>query len=328
MQNPHKHSPQETDSWDAFVARQPAAHVLQLGGWGALKVSAGWQAEIVTLPVASACSQSAAIEAGALLLFQRRLGLTLGYAPRGPLVDWHDEAAARALIDSLVQSCRRHGASVLKLEPELVDSAENRALLARLGLRPSMQTVQPRSTIRLDISGSEDEILARMKSKWRYNVRLAERKGITVRPCGEDDLPAFNALMAETAQRDNFDVHTADYYNTAFMVLAPEHAVYLMAEFEGRPVASIVVCAVGKMAWYLWGASSDRERNRMPNHALQWAGLRWARSRGATVYDFWGIPDELGQLAQGLRNGDGGGTPVDAMPVEVEMLPTHGLWGV
>ncbi len=134
--------------------------------------------------------------------------------------------------------------------------------------------------------------------------------------------------MAETAQRDSFDVHTADYYNTAFALLAPDHAVYLLAEYEGVPVASIVVCTVGKMAWYLWGASSDRERNRMPNHALQWEGMRWASRRGATTYDFWGIPDELGQLAQGLRNGDGSGTPVEALPVDVEALPSHGLWGV
>jgi lipid II:glycine glycyltransferase (peptidoglycan interpeptide bridge formation enzyme) len=313
------------DDWDVFVVNHPAGHVLQLSGWGALKVGSGWQAEQVSVPDGA---QGGAIQAGALLLFQRRLGLTLGYVPRGPLVVWNDTAMLRALLEALRASCREHGASVLKVEPELADTPANRATLASLGLRPSMQSVQPRSTIQLDITGSEDEILARMKSKWRYNVRLAERKGITVRACSEADLPVFNALMAETAQRDRFDVHSAAYYNAAFALLAPEHANFLLAEFEGRPVAAIVVCAVGHKAWYLWGASSDSERNRMPNHALQWAGMRWARSRGATLYDFWGIPDELGQLAQGLRNGDGSGTPVEELPVELERLPSHDLWGV
>lgn len=317
--------PAGADAWDAFVAGHPAAHVLQLSGWGALKVGSGWEAEQVTLPEGA---QTQATRAGALLLFQRKLGLTLGYAPRGPLLNWQDYAEAREMLDALLRSCRRHGASVLKLEPELADTVQNRAILRQLGLRPSTQTVQPRSTIQLDITGSEEEILLRMKSKWRYNVRLAERKDIRVRACTATDLPAFNALMAATAQRDNFDVHTEAYYDAAFALLAPQHAAFLLAEHEGKPVAAIVVCAVGRMAWYLWGASSERERNRMPNHALQWAGMRWARSRGATVYDLWGIPDELGQLAQGLRNGDGSGTPVEEMPVDVESLPSHGLWGV
>ena len=313
------------DAWDAFVAGHAVAHVLQLSGWGALKVGSGWQAEQVTLPEGA---DVGSIEAGALLLFQRRLGLTLGYVPRGPLVDWNDVPAVRRLLDALQKACHRHGASVLKIEPEVADTPAHRAMLTQLGLRPSLQSIQPRSTIQLDIAGNEDDILARMKSKWRYNVRLAERKGITVRACGEADLPVFNALMMATAQRDNFDVHSAAYYNAAFALLAPEHAVYLLAEFEGQAVAAIVVCAVGKMAWYLWGASSDRERNRMPNHALQWAGIRWARSRGATRYDFWGIPDEIGALAQGLCNGDGSGTPVGDLPVDVEALPRDGLWGV
>ncbi|MGL4649394.1 MAG: lipid II:glycine glycyltransferase FemX, partial [Caldilineaceae bacterium] len=150
---------------------------------------------------------------------------------------------------------------------------------------------------------------------------------MTVRPCLAADLPVFNALMASTAARDGFDVHDPAYYSAAFSLLGP-HATFLLAEFEGQPLAAIVVCAVGHRAWYLWGASSDRERQRMPNHALQWAGMRWARARGATIYDFWGIPDDLGALAQGLRGGDGSGTPVDDLPVDVETLPREGLWGV
>src|SRR5690606_39727339 len=65
-----------------------------------------------------------------------------------------------------------------------------------------------------------------------------------------------------------------------------------------------------------------------PNHALQWAAMRWARDHGATRYDFWGIPDEIGTLAVGLANGRGAGTPVDAIPVDLDQLPSHDLWGV
>lgn len=319
---PMLHSKPNPAQWDAFVAQHPSGHILQTVGWGALKARFGWRATQVALH-----DDGGAIAAGALLLFKREWGLTLGYVPRGPLVNWQDAAQVRALLDALRASCRDHGAAVLKLEPELADTPDHRALLASYGLRPSAQTVQPRSSIVFNLTGSEKELLARMKSKWRYNVGLAERKGVTVRTCTQDDLPAFNALMADTAARDQFDVHDPAYYSAAFELLGP-HATFLLAEYEAQPLAAIVVCAVGGMAWYLWGASSDRERNRMPNHALQWAGMRWARARGATLYDFWGIPDELGALAQGLRAGDGSGTPVEALPVDVEALPREGLWGV
>ncbi len=85
---------------------------------------------------------------------------------------------------------------------------------------------------------------------------------------------------------------------------------------------------MGATACYLWGASSDRERSRMPNHALQWEGMRWARRQGATRYDFWGIPDDIGKLAAALRGGDGSGTPSEELPIDIEALPQGELWGV
>src|SRR5204863_7195419 len=127
-------------------------------------------------------------------------------------------------------------------------------------------TIQPLSTILLDITGPEAAILERMKSKWRYNIRLAERKGVTVREAGLADLPAFNQLMQTTGQRDQFAVHSAAYYAKAFELFVPQHAAFLLAEYEQQPLAALVVFVLGKTAWYLWGASSDCQRNRMPNH--------------------------------------------------------------
>ena len=318
----------EESTWDAFVQHHPAAHLLQLSGWGALKQRFGWDAERVAMASTVEPGALPQICAGALLLFRRAAGLTLGYAPRGPLVDWHDRSQTTVVLDSLEHACRMRGAAVLKIEPDLPDTWANRALLASYGFRPSSQTIQPPSTTVLDIFGSEDEVLLRMKSKWRYNVRLAQRKGVSVRECTSADLPVFNALMAATAERDGFGVHDPEYYAAAHRLLAPDHAVFLLAEFAGEPLAAIVVGCVGQTAWYLWGASGDRERNRMPNHALQWAGMNWARARGATRYDFWGIPDELGRLAMALNHGDGSAVPVDALPLEIERFPSHGLWGV
>ena len=309
--------------WDQFVAAHPYAHLLQTSGWGQLKQQFGWREDGVAL-----LDAQGQVRAGALLLLRGAAGLTIAYTPKGPLTDWSDRALTTELIAQMIETSRRRGAALLKIEPELPDTPTNRALLHSYGFQPSRQTIQPRSTTMIDIVGDEETILQRLKSKWRYNIRLAKRKEVVVREATPADLPAINALMQVTGTRDGFAVHSADYYTAAYHLLVPQHAVFLLAEYAGQPLAAIVVAAVGKTAWYLWGASSDRERNRMPNHALQWAGIQWARHRGATVYDFWGIPDDIGKVAMGLTHGDGSGTSVDDLPLDLEHTPAGELWGV
>lgn len=309
-------------TWDAFVASHARAQILQTSAWAALKSRFGWENRRALV------RQGGAIQAGAALLLRRGLGLTVAYVPRGPVVDWADDALVARALSALEDEARQTGAALLRLEPELPDSPAHRALLWDHGYRPSAQTVQPPSTIVLSLAGDEDAVLQRMKSKWRYNVRLAERKGVSVRVLQRDELAIFEQLMAETGERDGFALHSPAYYAAAYDLLCPQWGTFLLAEFAGQPLAAIVVAVCGPMAWYLWGASSARERNRMPNHALQWAGMRWARERGAQGYDFWGIPDEIGQLALGMDGGEGRGVAVDAIPVDLELLPSHDLWGV
>jgi len=309
--------------WDAFVQAHPQAHLLQTSRWAELKGEFGWQASRAVL----ADAQGRPV-AGASILMRKVAGLKIAYVPKGPLVDWAGTDLTASLLDAIEDESRRLGASVLKIEPELPDSLQNRALLHKYGFTPSKQTVQPRSTIVLDIGQDEETILARMKSKWRYNVRLAERKGVTVRAAGAHDLDAFNRLMQTTGQRDHFEVHLPAYYTAAFNLLVPDHAAFLLAEAEGQPIGAIVVGLCGESAWYLWGASSSQDRSRMPNHALQWAGIRWAKAHGARRYDFWGIPDDVGKVAAGMARRQGEPVPSDSLPIELEELPQHGLWGV
>jgi lipid II:glycine glycyltransferase (peptidoglycan interpeptide bridge formation enzyme) len=162
--------------------------------------------------------------------------------------------------------------------------AENDAVM-------TTDTIQPPRTILVDLRPSPDEILAAMKSKTRYNIRLSARKGISVREGTADDIPAFNRLMTETGQRDNFGTHSPEYYRDAFQLFAPHNAALLIAEFEGRPLAASFITAFGQTGTYLYGASSNEERNRMPAYAVQWAAMLWAKERGCTWYDLWGIPD-------------------------------------
>lgn len=314
---------EDTTGWDGWVASRHDGHPLQLSAWGQLKTQFGWSAKTVVMR-----DERGAIVAGAQLLLRRAYGVTLAYVPRGPLVDWEDAAQTAGLMTLLRTTAQQAGAAVLKIEPDLPDAAAHRARLHDAGFAPSAQTVQPPSTILVDLAGGAEATLAAMKSKWRYNVRLAERKGVTVRAMERADLPAFCRLMQETGVRDGFAVHSNAYFTAAFDLLTPAHAVFLIAEYAGEPLAAMVVAMAGKTAVYLWGASSDRERSRMPNHALQWAGMRWAQSRGATRYDLWGIPDELGRLGMALGREAAEGVPADRLPIEIDALPGDGLWGV
>lgn len=276
--------------WDDFVAAHPRGHILQTAAWGELKAAFGWQAERVALV------EDGVPRAGALILY-RSLPAGLGalaYVPRGPLVNWERPEEVAELLAALARRARARRAVALILEPDLPDEPRWRDRLAALGLRPSpLGSIQPRRTLVVDISRSEEEILAGMKPKTRYNIRLAERKGVAVWEGTEADLPAFHRLMAQTAVRDRFGVHSPAYYERAYHLFVPTgRARLLMAGVEGEPVAALMVFALGRRAWYFYGASGDAHREKMPTYRLQWEAIRWARSLGCTEYDLWGVPDE------------------------------------
>jgi peptidoglycan pentaglycine glycine transferase (the first glycine) len=302
------------DVWDEWVAGHLQGHILQTSRWARLKCAFGWRGDRVIVRETSGLD--APIAAGASVLYRRLpWGQTLAYVPKGPLVDWTDGARTRAVLGEIRHACSRRRAALLKIEPDLPESPVLASALAGHGFRRSPQHVQPLSTIHIDLSSGEEEVLARMKPKWRYNIRLAERKGVRVRQGSSADLPAIQKLLQETGERDAFAVHAPEYYALATQLFVPkEMAVWLIAEHAGAMLAAIAVFALGQTAWYMWGASGDGDRNLMPNHALQWAAMRWARARGCRTYDLWGIPDEVGANPEAYA--------------ESESWGSDGLWGV
>ncbi len=272
--------------WDAFVTAHPRAHILQLSAWGALKSAFGWQAERVAL--ADANGQ---VVAGAQVLFRRlplRLG-TMAYIPAGPLVDWTDAAQVRALLAAIDGVARRHRAALLKIEPGLGLAGVN---FTAHGFRPSPQTVQPPRTVVLDLRDDEDAILARMNQGTRRNIRKSARFEVQIREGTHADVARFCAMIAETGTRAGFGVHTCAYYERAYALFVPSgHAALLMGSYAGQDLAGVMVFALGDWAWYFYGASSSRERQRMASYGVQWAGIRWAKTRGARWYDMYGVPD-------------------------------------
>jgi len=295
--------------WDAFVTAHPAAHLLQTTAWGQLKSEFGWSAEVVRAPAGDGHAA-----AGALMLYRRLpLGLSLAYVPRGPVLDWAEAGRAAALLPALDQAARRRRAICLKWEPELADTALHRELLAGLGFRPSPHTVQPQRSLVVDLRPDEAALLAAMKPKTRYNIGLARKKDVSVRPAAaDDDVEKFVALMAATGARDGFGVHAPDYYRRAYALFAPlGQCALFLAEYAGQALAGVMAFALGGRAWYFYGASSDHERQRMAPYLAQWEAMRWAKAQGAASYDLWGVPDE------------------DEAALEAGFEARHdGLWGV
>jgi lipid II:glycine glycyltransferase (peptidoglycan interpeptide bridge formation enzyme) len=265
-------------AWNAYLKNYPDAHLLQTGEWGELKSTFGWD------PVRFIMEDGP----GAQILFRRLpLGLTLAYLPK-PVFSERLAVTSDQFWVEVDSICKKRRAVFLKIE---LDTWESDFMLHHSAFILSKHNIQPPRTLVVNIQGTEDDLLARMKQKTRYNIRLAEKKGVTVRPW--EDLAAFHRMMQITGGRDRFGVHSLEYYRRAYELFHPAGmAELLVAEYEGKPLAALMVFARGRRAWYVYGASNDEERNRMPTYLLQWEAMRWARSKGAEEYDLWGVPDE------------------------------------
>lgn len=280
--------------WDEFLARQPDAHLLQTRSWGEVKAAFGWSPVWV--------SNGAT---GAQILFRRLpLGFTIAYIPKGPV-----GSGWAALWPEIDEVCRSKRAVFLKVEPDAWEPVGAGLVSEMRGFAPSAP-IQPRRTVIVSLEGSEDDWLGRMKQKTRYNIRLAVKKGVKVEE--SDDFETFYRLMQITGERDRFGVHSRAYYRRSFdLFSANGQCALLIASYEGRPLAALMVFRAGSRSWYLYGASSDEERNRMPTYLLQWEAMRWAARQSCKEYDLYGIPD------------------VDEDTLEREFAGRNdGLWGV
>jgi len=264
--------------------------LLQTPFWGRFKASFGWQDHYFLIN-----------DTDPLLVLTRPLGggFHLGYVPWGPGAgvtpgDW------AALEDLAREVCPLITGKLLFLRFDPlweVTREEQERKDVRSGFHRASLDIQPPSTVIMDIAPPEDEILEAMKKKTRYNIRLAEKKGVTVRRGRGEELSRWYGIYEETARRDRIALHREDYYRTLFDLAGdggpgrPDLRLYL-AEIEGKVEAGIVVAHQGRRATYLYGASSNNHRNAMPAYALQWRAVQEARAAGCTEYDLYGIPPE------------------------------------
>jgi lipid II:glycine glycyltransferase (peptidoglycan interpeptide bridge formation enzyme) len=269
-----------TSAWDDYLDQFPNTHILQSSPWGQLKADFGWQVSHVVVP-----------DSGAQILIKQILpGVNFAYIPKGPIgLNWDHFWPEVDLL------CKRLKCVFLKIEPDTWEGNDikNTYAISRLSkyFIQSNHSIQPARTLVIDISGDESQILGRMKQKTRYNINLAKKKNVIVTP--QSNLGSFYNLLEITSQRDQFGIHSLKYYQRACdLFFSRNQCQLLLAEYEGTPLAAIIVFIYGIRSWYFYGASSNLHRDKMPNYLLQWEAIRWAKSHGCTEYDLWGVPDE------------------------------------
>ncbi|NMC52854.1 MAG: peptidoglycan bridge formation glycyltransferase FemA/FemB family protein [Chloroflexi bacterium] len=296
--------------WNARIAALPGANILQTSQWAQLKRITGWEAIYRTWE-----SPEGKLEAAALVLLRdlRLAGglvrLRVMYVPRGPLLDWGDETLRKRVLDDLQRLAKEKKAIFIKLDADVEiasgvpgedDAHENpvgastMTELKQRGWLFSQEQIQFRNTVLIDLRAAEEDLLARMKQKTRYNIRLAVKKGVQVREGGLGDLPGLYRMYAETSLRDGFVIRDESYYRSLWEIfLQAGMLTPLIAEVDSEAVAALMLFHFAGKAWYIHGMSREAHREKMPNYLLQWEAMRRAKAAGCQEYDLWGAPDEF-----------------------------------
>ena len=286
--------PEEEARYDAFVAAAPKGHILQTYAWGQVKARTGWR------PIYLVLEEDGQIRAATLLLYRPLPvgGRGIFYSPRGPVLDPADHRLFDFLLEEVRELGRRYRALLWKIDPdvpapapELVAYLRHRGFVSTVG-GGGFEGTQPRCVFRLDLTPSLEELLASFHPKTRYNLRLAQRRGVTVKSdCDRSDLAVFYRLLTETARRDGFLIRGPSYFEALWEELVRrDYARLFLAYYQGEAIAGTLAFTLGSKAWYVYGASASRHRQVMPNYLLQWTMICWAKERGCTLYDFRGVP--------------------------------------
>lgn len=314
----------ESSNWNSIISKLPNPHFLQTYEWVQVKAKYGWEPIYLVWDADGKWKAESdpnqitnyQLPTAAALILKKQIirngfaaRLSILYSPKGPLLDWTNEPLRKRVLDDLQSFAKKQGAIFLKMDPDIVlgtgvpDSEEEaqdstgQALVAELkrrGWEYSSDQIQFRNTVLVDLTLSEEELLARMKQKTRYNIRLAEKKGVVLRVGKLEDLGMLYKMYAETSVRDGFVIRDEGYYKTVwalFMNSSDPTCEPLIAEVDGEPVAAIFVFYFAGRAYYVYGMSREAHREKMPNYLLQWEAMKRAKAKGCTVYDLWGAPE-------------------------------------
>lgn len=293
--------------WDRLIEGLPNPHILQTWEWGQAKLQNGWH----SIPFIWESSEGEVVAAALILSREVRLfgifKLRVLYCPKGPNLQWQNAALREQVLADLENFANSQQAVFIKIDPDVAlgegvpgsaSSTEfplGQALSAELVKRGwcfSADQIQFRNTVLIDLRPEEDQILAAMRQKTRYNIRLASRKGLVVRLGSPTDFDLLYQMYSVTAVRDGFVIRHKAYYTSlwqSFFNAGMAH--FLIAEFENQPIAALVLFHFAGVSRYMFGMSLESQRDLMPNYLLQWEAIRLSRQLGCHTYDLWGAPN-------------------------------------
>ena len=286
----------EDRHWDAFVAEHPLGFPTQSTAYARTRAKNGFRSLRVCL------EQAGKIVAGAQLQWRSIRGLgRLGSLVQGPVVDPKDEGLVRPLLDAVDATARKIRISRLRVSSYTAQPALNGSLEA-LGFQPSEYSWDERQTCVVDLKPPENEILATMHKKTRYNIRLADRKGVQIEEGTAGDITEFHRLLASTAARQGFPVHPLEYFQEIYPLFAPQKMGLILAKFEAQPLAASLVCLAGGRAMDAWGGFTEEHRSLKPNEAVIWGAIRWAKAKGCEAYDLMGVSTDPTDSVGAFKN--------------------------
>lgn len=272
--------------YEEFVSSSPTGHIVQSYTWGEFKDNYGNKITRVGV-----FEQDNLVAAASYTL--HKIPYTnkfVGYLPKGPTVASTDFQPLEILLAKLKEIAQSQNCLFIRIEPNFL-SSQNYHLPKEDGIVLAPKNIFAPHTLLLDLTKSEEELLKNMHEKWRYNIRLSERKGVKVEETS--DIQTFIKLQRETAKRDKFFIHPDHYYQSLWEKLHPlGYATILQAKHEGDILASWLLFKYGDKLYYPYGASSSEKRNLMGSHALMWAAVKWGKDHGCKEFDLWGASPE------------------------------------
>ena len=282
----------DEEEYTRFLESNERCNFQQSIEWSKVKTS--WKREVIL------AEDSSKKIIGSLMVLIRKIPIfgNIMYSSRGPICDIHNIEVLKQLTEGAKLLAKKYNAIVLTIEPDIKsDDTAFRNIMQELGYQIKddaknfREEIQPRYVFRLDTKGkNEDEIFKNFHSKTRYNIRLATKKGVTVKEGTREDLKEFHKIMVTTGIRDGFITRPLEYFERMYDCLGPEHIKLLMAYYEGKPISGVIPIMYGNKTWYLYGASSNEHRNLMPNYLLQWEMIKIALARKSDIYDLRGVP--------------------------------------
>jgi peptidoglycan pentaglycine glycine transferase (the first glycine) len=268
--------------WDAFVAAAPNGEHVQTSMWARVKAADGWYAQRVV------AEQDGEI-VGGFQMIGRRIPAVGGiaYIPKGPL--FADRAVAETLVETIDRIPKSSRIRHLTVQPAVGGEMVEELLESRRFER-SQVVVAPNATLILDLTKSDDELLAEMNARTRYNIKLGYRRGLTFRAGSRPDIADYHDMLLATSRRQAFQPHSLSHLHAMWDVLSPEGLIELfLVEREGEAVAGML--AIGFSGTFInklsvWSGEHGSDR---PNETLQWGAIQWAKQHGFLRYDFEGI---------------------------------------